>query len=176
MDAELEELYFNWLIAKVNVDHHGKSYLELFKVLQNTEYAWIVSMDDNRAGDGIELRRYYQDATGITVDRSWEDLPCSMLEFFIAFADRANFQINDPISDWFWTFMDNLGLSEFDDEHMDYEAVSEIIFTFVWRRYDYDGKNGGMLPIRRNCKQDQRKLQIWDQFFRYLESEGRMFE
>ncbi|MET0786956.1 MAG: hypothetical protein ABWY25_09635 [Paenisporosarcina sp.] len=177
MVEPIENLYFNWLCAKViYIRNHSPSltYWKLFKILHTTEFVWLLSGDDNRAEDGLELRTEFILEADIPDDPEWRVNPgCSLLEMFIAFSRRAEFMTEQSAQDWFWEFMDNLGLKEFNDgsDIPDYE-VEEILDRFIWRTYELNG-NGGMLPIDRP-KQDQRGIEIWFQFCDYLVDHDRL--
>jgi len=177
MGEPLENLYFNWLCAKV-VDmrktNPSDTYWELLRKLHKTEFVWFLSGDDNRAEDGKELRREFILQADIPDDPEWRlILGCSVLEMLIAFARRAEFQTDMPVSDWFWEFLTNLGLAEFNDgSDLDPEEIDEILECLVWRTYDYNGL-GGMFPIK-NPETDQRDIEIWHQFCDYLVDQDRL--
>jgi hypothetical protein len=175
MDANLEDAYFNWLCAKV-VPPPGldDSYWELLKILDNTEFVWLVIGDDNRAQDGIDLRDRFLREAVIGGDPEWPAVMCSVLEMLVAFAYKAEFQTDDSIRSWFWEFMDNLHLALFTDDHMEYEAVEEILYRFIWREYRIDGTEGGLFPLR-NTLNDQRKVELWYQFSEYILENERIF-
>lgn len=174
MNRRLEEEYFVWLCAKVTtpeVPHN--TYYELLRVLHNTQFVWLHVMDHNRADDGKALRWKYLDQSERDGEDEWADANCSVLEMLIAFSNRAEFQTDIPAREWFWMLIDNLNLTPFDDDHMDAEAVSDIVYTFVMRDFKPNGK-GGLFPLRRP-KEDQRKVEIWYQFFAYLDEHKRLF-
>lgn len=171
----IEHEYFNWLIAKIkrrptSWTTPSQSYWKLMRELQNTEFVWIVPMDDNRAEDGLELRREFVRENQLTVDPDWMHIGCSVLEMLVAFARRADFATDRGTRDWFWEFLINLGLSEFNDsvfiDNYHNLTVAERLNTFIWRTYEYNGF-GGMFPIR-DARHDQRKVEIWYQFCEYL--------
>jgi hypothetical protein len=177
MGEPLENLYFNWLCSKVqyvvNPTPSNTRY-NLLRILHVTEFAWILSGDDNRAEDGKDLRREFLLAADIPDDIEWRKLlPCSILEMMIAFSRRAEFNTGDPYSEWFWEFIQNLGLSECTDAYNFSENdVLEILNTFVWRTYDPNGQ-GGMFPLR-DPPRDQREVQVWYQFCDYLVDQDRL--
>lgn len=170
MDEPLEERYFNWLCAKVvrDLGPHPKG---LLQKLHSMEYTWIVSGDRNRAAEGVELREYFFNSAFIKRDPEFLRDPCSLLEFFIAFADRAAFQTSEPTHKWFWEFMTNLNLEGFRVVSRETEQlIDDILYTFLWRVYEDNG-DGGMFPLR-NPRRDQRRMEIWYQFCDYLEDQG----
>lgn len=173
MEEPIEESYFNWLCAKVL--SNNQNYLELMRILHSTEFTWVVSRDENRAEDGIELREYFLRETGLHPDIDWFNQPCSVLEMFIAFSNRAYFQLDDiSPKDWFWEFMTNLKLDEFRRvSESDEREIHHILKTFLSREYEDDGQ-GGMFPMRRP-EQDQREVEIWYQFCEYVEDHGLLY-
>lgn len=166
----IENEYFNWLCAKV-LQTSGNMHVGLLRVLHNTPFVWLIPGDRNRVEDGCELRVYFLRASSWERDDSWYNQPCSVLEMLIGFADRAAFQTDIPLQDWFWTFLTNLKLEEYRRvTTADKPRIDEILNTFIWRTYDRNGY-GGMFPMRWP-KHDQRKVEIWYQFCAYLEDRG----
>jgi hypothetical protein len=174
MGEPLENLYFNWLCAKVvDIDPRknllpSQSYWTLLRTLHKTEFVWLLMGDDNRAEEGKELRREFILAADLPDDVEWRTvIGCSILEMLIAFARRAEFQTDISARDWFWEFLKNLGLDEFNDgtgvEPID---IDDIIQRFIWRTYRFNGE-GGMFPIE-DPLEDQRHVEIWYQFCNYL--------
>lgn len=175
MNEPLENLYFNWLSSKVmRIENPTPSltYWNLLRALHNTEFVWIIQGDDNRAEDGLDLRREFLIAADIPDHPEWRAMPCSLFEMLIAFSRRAEFQTDDPARQWFWEFITNLGLNEFTDaEEISEEDIGEYLYQLVWRTYDNSGR-GGLFPLD-NPKQDQTKTEIWYQFCEYLVDQGR---
>lgn len=171
LEEPIESLYFNWLasqVMKVEVPTPSLTYWKLFRELQNTEFVWTLDapMDDNRAEDGKELRKEFLRQIRTEPDNDWFNIGCSVLEMLVAFARRAEFAADRTVQDWFWEFLDNLGLSTFNDASFNLFVITDILYAFLWRTYDYHG-NGGLFPIR-YPHEDQRKVDIWYQFCAYL--------
>jgi hypothetical protein len=171
MNEPLEDRYFRWLCAKV-IPLHSDNYYGLLGVLHRTEFVWVVHGDHNRAADGVELRLDFLREAGGPRQRDWFELPASVLEVLIAFAKRANFQLDTmPVSDWFWLMVKNLGLEDFrritEDE---VPLIQQILGAFIWRTYGSDGA-GGLFPLLEPTR-DQRKVEIWYQFCDYVEDRG----
>jgi hypothetical protein len=172
VDEPLENLYFNWLCAKVlylEVHSPAVTYWKLFRRLYETEFVWLLVGDDNRAEDGLELRDEFLYESGFEEDEEWRMSGCSVFEMLLGFARRAEFQARETVSIWFWRFLENLNLSEQNDAAFELEDVDDILYTFVWRGYDELG-HGGLFPLTL-ARQDQRQVQIWYQFFAYLEDQ-----
>lgn len=173
MSEPIEEAYFNWLCSKV-LDPSNNNYRVLLNIFHTTEFTWIIPADEHRAKDGQELRTYFLNETGFPYEHDWFVMGCSVLEMLIAFSDRAAFQLDTSLASCFWEFVQNLGLDEY--RHVDKRDVSTIeavLHNFVWRTYDEKGV-GGAFPLRHFNGQDQRTVEIWYQFYQYLEDQGRM--
>lgn len=170
MNEPLENLYFNWLCAKVirvEVPTPSLTYYRLLRILHNTEFVWLLSGDDNRAEDGVELRSEFLLEAGIEEDENWYLVGCSIFEMLIAFSRRAQFNAGNTSSFWFWRFLENLGLSHINDAwNVDNGLIEEVLYNFVWRNYEPNGA-GGLFPMK-NPKHDQRTVEIWYQFCEYL--------
>jgi len=167
MDQPIEELYFNWLCAKVIrfevPPTPSLTYWRLLRKLHNTEFVWLISGDDNRASDGVDLRIEFFREFLLDIDQSWLDQGCSLFEMFIAFARRAAFETEISLADWFWKFMENLGLDQVNDaSEVTDDEIDIVLTTFIWRTYDENG-HGGAFPIAQP-RRDQRKVEIWYQF------------
>ena len=174
MTGPLEDEYFSWLcdqVLRVRVPTPSLRYDRLFRILHNTEFAWKILGDDNRAADGVELRSKFLQYQNLPDDPVWLNLGCSIFEMFIALSARAEFVTdNVTVEQWFWTILQNLGLDQYSDAFVFCdEDVEEILYRLIWRQYDYDGR-GGMFPLQ-NPRQDQTQVEIWYQFFAYLEEQ-----
>lgn len=167
MDESLESLYFDWLYAKIHLtDIPYNSYSSLLNQLNRTEFIWLLSGDDNRAEDGIDLRKEFIIESGLDVDESWFDDGCSVLEMLVALSRHAAFETGESRNQWFWEFLTNLNLTQFHDDEYDPEAIAAILYIFVWRTYEHDG-SGGMFPLD-ETPDDQRTKELWYQFCEYL--------
>lgn len=167
----IESAYFKWLCAKVmkpEMRTPSQTYWKLLRELQNTEFVWVndVVMDENRAADGLDLRREFVDTTHSDPDPSWDHLGCSVLEMLVAFSRRASFVTEWRSRDWFWEFLKNLGIDHLSDGVFNGHNISGILDRMVWRTYDYNGQ-GGLFPLH-DPEHDQRKVEIWYQFCDYL--------
>lgn len=176
MSEPLENLYFNWLCAKV-VDIRATSpsltYWTLFRTLHTTEFVWLLSGDDNRAEDGKDLRREFLIQAELPDDIEWRlSIECSMLEMLIAFSRRAEFMTEDSARDWFWEFIDNMGFKEANDANADPNDIAEKLERIIWRLYETNGE-GGIFPLNAPLE-DQTKVEIWYQFCDYLVDHDRL--
>lgn len=171
MDEPIEEVYFNWLyqkMASVAWPTPSLTYWTLFRDLHSIEFVWLVPGDDNRAEDGLDIRKEFITISHFDQDPPWMNIGCSILEMLIAFSRRAEFQTELSAREWFWIFMANLGLDELNDAIPNISLdIAEIVDRFVWRTYHRDGSGGGLFPLD-NAEHDQRKLEVWYQFCEYL--------
>jgi len=177
MSEPLENLYFNWLSAKVLHNYPtapSTNFDTLFKTLHNLEFVWFLPGDDNRAEDGKELRREFLLMLDLPDQYEWRtQLPASVFEVLIAFARRAEKNSSDSAIDWFWEFLDNLSLANVtDDSGVMPGEIVECLELFMFRTYTPDG-DGGLFPIARP-ERDQREIEIWQQFCDYLVDQNRL--
>jgi hypothetical protein len=181
MEWATEIKYFEWLCAKVMYVVHptpSLTHWNLLRILHSTEFVWLLSGDDNRVQDGLELRDeflYYTTfpRNGPRVIPAPSGTKASVFEVLLAFARRGEFQTDESAQDWFWEFLENLDLSGFDDsEEIDPADVAEILDRFIWRTYDRSGE-GGILPLK-NPRSDQRDVELWYQMAAYILENDRM--
>lgn len=186
---DVGQMYFDWLKNLVGADQQLRSYDILLLTLHHKAFVSYVDRDENRAFDGIELRDEFLEESRIG-HMDWGgmdlDIPCSVLEMMIALARRMDFETSDPYEDetigpydrtafWFWEMVENLGLTEVDDdtysENWARAYVDTVVETLVERRYSYSG-DGGLFPLE-YAEEDQRDIEIWYQMSAYLaEREG----
>ena len=168
--------YFEWLCEVVDSKRFSKhvSYRKLLMHLHNIEFTWFIPYDDNRADDGIMLRRKYALAHHDEELSDYISGPCSVLEMMAALAIRCEESIMDDTlfgnrtGQWFWGMIRHLGLSHMNDSNFDAEFVDDVIARFLNREYEPDGK-GGLFTIK-NCDHDLRTVEIWRQLSWYLGS------
>lgn len=176
--ADISNDYFEWLYELVCKKRYAKeiSYRKLLMFLHSTVFIYSISMDSNRADDGINLRyRFAHDKyISTSLVESYLNEPCSVLEMMIALAIRCEEtimddpSIGDRTSQWFWEMISNLGLRAMTDENFDKKYVQDVIYRFLHRDYEPNGK-GGLFTIR-NCDTDLRDVEIWIQLCWYLDS------
>ena len=153
------EHYFEWLCDKIGYDEY---YDELLHFLFEKEYIWIHPMDENRAVDGLWLRRVFMSEEAVRGD-PFEDKPCSVLEVFIRLTYRMEEEImGDPDLGIFWRIIHNLGL----DETGNKAVWNEIIDNWMNGEIEYNG-TGGPFPLK-NPLSDQRGVELWGQAMDYL--------
>lgn len=175
--------YFSWLCEMVCVDgrYTDEAYWILAKTLWDTDFEWIIPIDENRARNGTYLRYLYELDGGTDS----YDGPCTVLEMLIALAKRMDDILDEldgecRISMYFWEMIDNLGLIKYSDnnlrcpgtgydvilEGVEREGIDQILEDWMQRRIDYDG-TGGLFPLR-DPREDQRSVDIWYQCNAYM--------
>ena len=169
MNVTVYSDYYFFLLEKAGLmENEMRAYSFLFRKLFNTEFQWTIDKDENRAADGEDLRREFEeDVGGMTDDYD----PCNMLEMMVALACRCESDImgvadEDNTRQWFWDMLDNLGLSRYDNARWNPMAVERILNRLIFRRYEKSGK-GGMFPLN-DPKSDQRNVEIWYQMGSWL--------
>lgn len=169
----LDERYFKWLyrqVASTRITNPERTYWSLLRELHSVEFTWFIPNDDNRVEDGKELRIEFYNGTGIDYDHDWDILGCSILEMMVALSRRLSFNGGGVASEWFWTMINNLGLSGFNDHVMDtgsyFTRVRRVCKNLVNRTYNYQGK-GGLFPLM-EAPSDQSQTEIWEQMNNYL--------
>lgn len=173
----IDDQYLEWLysqIASVRNRNPHRSYWNLCRRLYSTEFIWSVRNDENRAGDGKELRREFVEVRFLDrADPDWMDLPCSVLEMLIAFCNRLEFQSGVPTIEWFHILLTNLGIDEYSDANYTTffeEDIDHRVDIFLRREYDRNGV-GGLFPLVK-APRDQRKIELWWQMAIYLLDNG----
>ena len=177
-DERVKNEYFNWLYNYVckGRAHQNISYEKLLWQLHNIEFTFSIRNDINRAKDGVDLRYRFSTNQGTNDILSMLDAldgPCSVLEMMVALSIRCeetimdNTRYGDRTGQWFWGMMSNLGIGMMSDDIFDAKVVEDIIYDFLDRNYDPDGK--GSLFYIQNCEEDLRNLEIWTQLCWYLD-------
>ena len=172
----INDEYFEWLCDLINIKRFSKSvtYRKLLIHLHNIEFTWFIPHDDNRADDGIQLRRRFALCRDDMRLSNYISGPCSVLEMMIALAIRCeesimdDTQLGDRTGQWFWGMIHNLGLSSMTDSKFDRDFIDDVIARFLNREYEPDGR-GGLFTVR-NCVHDMRTVEIWCQLSWYLGS------
>lgn len=168
--------YFEWLCRLIDITRFSRhiSYRRLLSHLHNIEFTWFIPRDDNRADDGIQLRRRFALMRKDMTLQNYILGPCSVFEMMVALAIRCeetimdDAQIGDRTGQWFWSMIHNLGLSPMTDDRFDRDAVDDTIARLLNREYEPDGR-GGLFTVK-HCDRDMRTVEIWCQLSWYLGS------
>lgn len=174
-EDRINDEYFEWLCELIDINRFSKSvsYRKLLTHLHNIEFTWFIPHDDNRADDGIQLRRRYGlFCEDMTLPR-YISGPCSVLEMMVALSIRCETIMDDTLmgdrtGQWFWGMIHNLGLSPMTDLNFDRKYVDDVIARLLNREYEPDGR-GGLFTVK-HCTHDLRTVEIWCQLSWYLGS------
>lgn len=176
MEPTEDEIYVNWLYRMVDEErptwyvsdifYVQAGYSRLMDALYNTEFTPLVDFDQNRAADGVALRRRFCVETGYRPSKAFMDAPCSMLEMIIGISSRMAFNMDASLESIFWHLITNLDLRSENDEYFNEPRVNEILETLNNRTYDELG-NGGLFPLKESSR-DQRQIEIMFQMYEYV--------
>ncbi len=171
--TDVREAYFRSLESVFGLSEGPfvGGYQHLISELHRWAFVASHPMDDNRAGDGKELRS------------GWHIPPmepCSFLEMLLGVAIRIEYQLDggcysSPASNWFWVLINNLGLAGFTDDEFERggwnaEMVRTVVSRVNNRSYNSDGV-GGLFPLK-DAREDQKKVEIWYQMHAWLIENG----
>lgn len=166
--VELDERYYLWLVGLVS--SKWQNYTLLLRRLYDTPFRVTLLMDENRVGDGLNMRDQFAYQGGLDIydrDALKRCRPCSVLEVMVALAQRfeqeymTNYDDEDPIGVWFGPMVSSLGLTGYDDQHFDPYGFDRIMKTFLDREYSPNGR--GSLFYIPDTDQDMRHIEIWHQ-------------
>lgn len=172
------ELYKEWLYEKIGFGDSVEKYYGLLGLLFDMKFFAMMSMDENRALDGKDLRWLFAEETGVCTHEELDILmgnECRIIEMLIALARKIATKIigetykGDRTPDWFWRFIKNLGLENCYGEYLPIEfRVNAMAKLSRWmsRDIDYDG-SGGLFPLK-NPPGDERKTEIIYQMYAYI--------
>ena len=168
----MNDAYFRWLAGFIGDEYFLQNYSKLLNALFEKEFIWSLEWDENRAKDGLGLRRIFtKEFRNLPENgRFWPFLGCSVLEMMVAMARRCNDELifnpekGDQTGRIFWVMLENLGLDIYDDYGFFEDEVDEILDRFLGRKYDFDG-SGNLFQLRNS---DPRKIDLWLQLNLYL--------
>lgn len=163
-------LYLTWLVGLVD-DGRAYQYTSVFHAAWEMEFTYSISLDANRAQDGIDLRRVYERDASVVLP---ELGPCRVLEFLIGLSFRMehilyNWEFPNQVDRWFWELMHNLRLIDLglhNTEEQNYEIASHVLQKVVDRDYTPAGL-GGVFPIQ-SPENDQRDVEVWYQMHNWI--------
>lgn len=163
--------YFVWLCTKVDACNH----FGIMEKLHDTEFTWIergnLIRDENRADAGKNLRREFLDLKCIPNIYGDMNVPASVLEVLVALAVDADGKLagdgsGDGVPKYFHEMVSNLGVYDSPGD------VNYILDRWLNREFEWNG-TGSPFPIRKGCKFDQRKVELWLQACGYFSQELR---
>lgn len=145
-EQKLIELYYDFLIDMIDVDGKSVIYETLLKYLFDKDFVWLenIPLDQNRYEDGISLRKDFAKKIGVNepelamiFTQIFAEKSCSILEMFVAFAKRLTTIISSLENyDFFWMFIDNLGLNWATENDYDFDIVNGTIDDFLYGTFN----------------------------------------
>ena len=137
--TDYAKLYFDYLTNLIDKDDKIFDYTTLLEYLYYYDFVWLknIPLDENREVDGIQLRNNFKKYLPVNeqpyFEQVFEGRDCSMLEMFVAFAERLTYIESDLTQpDYFWLFLSNLGISFADNMHFNGQIINEILQGFLY--------------------------------------------
>ena len=154
-EDRINDEYFEWLCELIDSKRFSKrvSYRKLLMHLHAIEFTWFIQRDENRADDGIQLRRRFAMVRDDLSLQRYLQGPCSVLEMMVALALRCeewimdDAQMGNRTGQWFWGMIHNLGLSPMTDSRFDKNFIDDTIARLLNREYEPDG-SGGLFTVK----------------------------
>lgn len=170
--------YFDWLLMMCENSYEpggAGTHKLLLRKLYDLEFYATLDRDNDRISHGLDLRNKYDNYRMYP----WEDKerykPCSVLEVMISMCDylethiMSNELYGNRFGKWFWTMVENAGLSFLDDKSYTFDAddyITMVINRICDRRYEANG-DGSFFPLREPRK-DMRDVDLWYQMQWYI--------
>lgn len=178
-EGTLDDLYIEWLytnfVGSVENMNPERSFWNLTRRLYSIPFTWSIDDDANRAEAGKELRQQFIiDCNVDDIEIGWLQLDCSVLEMMAGLACGCSFESLGTPGDWFWKFLENLGLSSYNDRiyNSTHEAeVDAVVKRLLDRTYERNGE-GGLFPCK-HATRDQTQINLWYQAQGYLLEDDR---
>ncbi len=161
----MRNAYYLWLISLVcDKNYDSKYYSKLLFDLDQFEFTWANTLDENRYLDGIHLRDRFNEENGLYPREG----PCTVLEMMVGLACRIELEYLEEggANELFWGMINSLGLYRNDDYHYKSEKTSIAINNMLNRHYDRNGKGGLFTVVKPRA--DFRDVQIWQQAMWYV--------
>lgn len=170
--------YFDWLCEFVCTEFQESRYSRLLFYLHSIEFYYILPMDENRMSLGEYLQDLYFSenliSSGEPFKKSNSRKSTTILELMVGLSLKceeimSDIEMDDRTSYWFWEMMRSLGLEDMTNDLYDEDEVERIIYRFLDREYDHNGK-GGLFTIP-GVREDMRNVEIWYQMNWYLQTQ-----
>ena len=169
VDNHGRDRYFEWLMDDVKGSYYDTM---LFKLHSVNFLMDEKEMDLPRIQDALSLRKQFVKETGghfeiVNVPKH----TCTFLELLIAMSARLENDIlheldkGDRHIDWFWMFIDNLGLTDATNDHWTYSLdryVDKRCKNIVERSFGRNGQDGLFIVLSHPDK-DLRTIDLWTQ-------------
>lgn len=181
MNSSLAEGYFRWLAPQIREDdglsNPNREFWGLLALMHETQFDCANPNDDNREGDGRDLRvEFCRDVANVPTDSLRSLGQASFLEVLIALSRRLEFNAgrgprnrSGSAPGWAWVLLNNLNLHNLADplSRRSARKAQDILYTCIHREYPPDGV-GGFFPLE-EPEEDQRNVEIWYQMAAYID-------
>lgn len=174
-------MYFEWLLDEFKGLYYRNLFWKLFTLgFTNVENG---PDDSSRIVEGLELRKIFVEGHRGVVNSCGRGDSVSFLEVLMALALKIDDKVmweeryGDRHLDWFWMFIDNMGLSRATDGvwNHDWELFCEKkVEQIVFREYDMDGEGGIFQVDKRPDGTDMRFVDLWRQAMWYFSENIRL--
>lgn len=180
---ELEDFYFEWLLRNIEPSGLKEEYVYVCSLLHNCLFLRRVGRDENRAADGVYLRKqffeYEADPTAFDADvvEEFGMAECTWLEMLVALSARLEYMYGGSVLGRFLELTSNMGLDPLYKpmryrsrrmEEFDQGFVNVATSRIDNNLFDRWGR-GGLFPLTRGSHQtDQREVEIWVQHNAYI--------
>jgi hypothetical protein len=179
---ELEDFYFDWLLRHIEPRGLKEEYVYVCSLLHNCDFLRRVGFDENRAADGVYLRKEFfeyeadPDAFDPDVVEEFGMAECTWLEMLVALCIRYDYTYDGSVFGRFLELTSNMGLDPL-YKPMSYRSKRMEVFDqgFVNvatsridnNLFDRWGR-GGLFPLTPGGDyKDQREVEIWRQYNTY---------
>lgn len=178
---DLEQLYFDWLLTRLDPDGAREGVAYVGGLLHNCIFERRVGNDINRAVDGANLRKDFMmqfiDADfdpHVTNNLMMQE--CSWFEMLVALSANLDYIYDGGIEGRFIEIVENMKLGPLmayrpnrTDVLKDYDQrfVNSVVHDIDANKFDRDGL-GGLFPLQKAGHPDQREVEIWDQHAAYF--------
>lgn len=172
--SNVKDLYRDWLVksAEYMLSNYG-NYTKLLEYLYSRSFYWVIPNDENRANDGLSLRRRFVTEGGCTYGDILRELnsQCTVLEMMLAACLRVEENLYDPdlgsrTGKWLYDMIYSMRLDREVDTEFDEAIACEAVDLMLSRRYSKDGL-GGLFWVP-NAQEDFREIEIWYQMQYYM--------
>lgn len=166
--------YRNWLdsLSTNRQCSIADNYSKLLNTLDSMEYRYDIYMDENREGDGINMRYLFARTNygRNAVNDICEDLarPCTVYEMMLGVAYKLNKTLwlthNEfDLGSYLWDMIQSLGLDIYTDDAYDEGAVVSAVTKALNHDYDPDTGAGGFFTVSQHnhVNKDLREVELW---------------
>lgn len=176
MIVDVDRLYFDWLMSRFEEPTLGLE--RVCGMLHENVFQRRVGNDENRAADGVALRRiflddYHEADIDPRITNEFMAGACSWFEMLFALALHLDFSYDGGVQGRFVELITNLDLDRVANrvearyDQIDQDLVDASCNRVDFSLFDPDGR-GGLFPLAKKDHPDQRGVELWDQHAAYF--------